>query len=28
LRGVGERTVQRDLLFARNYLRLALSGAA
>jgi len=27
LRGVTERTVQRDLLFARNYLRLALGGA-
>ncbi len=28
LRGVTERTVQRDLLFARNYLRLALEGMA
>ncbi len=28
LRGVTERTVQRDLLLARNYLRLALGGAA
>jgi len=28
LHGVSERTVQRDLLFARNYLRLALGGAA
>jgi RNA polymerase sigma factor (TIGR02999 family) len=28
LRGVTERTVQRDLALARNYLRLALGGAA
>jgi len=28
LRGVTERTVQRDLVLARNYLRLALGGAA
>jgi len=27
LRGVTERTVQRDLQFARNYLRVALGGA-
>ena len=27
LRGVTERTVQRDLNFARNYLRLALGGS-
>ena len=26
LRGVTERTVQRDLALARNYLRLALGG--
>ena len=28
LRGATERTVQRDLVLARNYLRLALGGAA
>ena len=28
LRGVTERTVQRNLNFARNYLRMALGGAA